>query len=87
MRTYLASQALGTVSPWTFCQHVNTAILPALEINTTITESTVQRWLRQKLGYQCKESKKGVYVDGHECPDVIKEREELIDQIFNRFEW
>ena len=28
-----------------------------------------------------------MYVDGHECPDVIKEREDFIEQIFNRFEW
>jgi hypothetical protein len=30
--------------------------------------------------------KKGVYVDGHEHPDVIKERGEYIVQIFNIFE-
>jgi hypothetical protein len=69
-----------------FCQHVNTVILPALEINATITESTAQQWLRLKLRYECKEAKKGVYVDGHERPDVIKERGEYIAQIFNRFE-
>lgn len=40
--TYLASQTLGTVTPWTFCQHVNKVILPALGIDATITESTAQ---------------------------------------------
>jgi hypothetical protein len=86
VRTYLASQNLGTVAPRTFCHHVNTTILPALDIKATITESTAQRWLRLKLGYECKESKKGMYVDGHERPDVIKEREVFIGQIFDRYE-
>ena len=27
-----------------------------------------------------------MYVDGHERPDVIKEREEFLNQIFNKFE-
>jgi hypothetical protein len=53
-------------------------ILPTLEIQATITESTAQHWLRLKLGYECKEAKKGVYVDGHECSDVIKERNEFV---------
>ena len=87
VRTYLASQALGTITPLTFCQHVNNVILPALGIEATITKLTAQRWLRLKLGYKCKEAKKGVYMDGHERPDVIKEREEFIGKIFNKFEW
>jgi len=86
VRTYLALQSLGSVCPQTFCQHVNTVILPALGVKATITESTAQRWLRLKLGYQSKESKKGMYVDSHERPDVIKEREEFLDQMFDKFE-
>ena len=86
VRTYLASQALGTVTPLNFCRHVNTVILPALGINATISESTALRWLKFKLGYQSKEAKKGVYVDGHERPDVIKEREGFLEKIFNEFE-
>lgn len=86
VRAYLASQDLGTVTPRTFSQHVNTVILPALGINATITESTAQRWLRLKLGYACKEARKGLYVDGHERPDVIKEREAFLDRIFKDFE-
>lgn len=84
--TYLTSQALGTVTPLVFCQHVNNVILPAIGIKATICKSTAQQWLRFKLGYQCRESKKGVYMDGHERPDVIKEREEFIKKIFKDFE-
>jgi hypothetical protein len=78
---YLAAQALGTVTPRRFCQHVNQVILPALEINGTISESTAQRWLRFKLGYQSKEARKGMYIDGHKHPDVIKERQEFVNLI------
>ena len=85
--TYLASRDLGTVTPRIFCHHVNVTILPALGIDATITESTAQQWLRNKLGYQCKEARKGVYIDGHEHPDVIKEREGFLDQILDVFEW
>ena len=82
IRTYLAAQALGTVMPRKFCEEVNGVILPALGINGTISESTAQRWLRFKLGYQSKEVKMGVYIDGHERLDVIRECEEFIDLIF-----
>jgi hypothetical protein len=86
VRAYLAAQALGTVTPRTLCKHVNEMVLPTLRINGTISKSTAQRWLRFKLGYECKETKKGVYMDGHERPDVIKERGEFLEQIFNRYE-
>ena len=81
MRIYLAAQSLGSVCPWTLCLHVNDVILPALEIDTKISEMTAKQWLKLRLGYECKEAKKGIYIDGHECPDVIKEREVFIAQI------
>ena len=87
MHMYLAAQDLSTITPLAFCQQVNTVILPALEITGTISESTAQRWLRCKLGYQSKEAKKGVYIDGHEHPDVIKEWQEFGNLIFNKYEW
>jgi hypothetical protein len=37
---YLAAQSLSTVTLWTLCDHVNQVILPALEIQATISEST-----------------------------------------------
>ena len=86
VRAYLAAQALGTVTPRTLRKHVNEIILPTLGIEGTISESTAQRWLRFKLGYECKETKQGVYIDGHERPDVIKERGEFLELIFNKYE-
>jgi hypothetical protein len=86
VRAYLAAQALGTVTPRALHRHVNDVILPTLGINGKISEATAQWWLRFKLGYECKEAKKGMYVDGHEHPDVIIERCEFIEQILNKYE-
>jgi hypothetical protein len=44
-----------------------------LGIQATISESTAWQWLKFRLGYECKEAKKGIYIDGHEHPDMIKE--------------
>jgi hypothetical protein len=82
---YLASRDLGSITPRTFCQHINDIILPALGIQGSIVESTAQRWLKFRLGYQCKEAKRGIYIDGYERPDVIKERKKYIDDL-DRYE-
>ncbi len=87
VRAYLAAQSLGTVSPRTFCLHVNNVILPALRINGKIVESMAQCWLKFRLGYECKEAHKGMYVDGHERLDIIKERTEFIDKLLSIYEW
>jgi hypothetical protein len=81
VRVYLATQVLGSVMPRTLCQHVNDVLLPALGMQGSISESTAQRWLRFRLGYQCKEAKRGIYIDGHERPDVIKERKQFLDEL------
>jgi len=56
-------------------------ILPALEIEGRIVEYTAQHWLKFKLRYECKEARKGVYIDGHEHPDVIEERKEFLERL------
>jgi len=85
IHVYLAAQSLGSVTPLTLFHHVNQVVLPALGIKAAISESTAQQWLKLRLGYQCKEAKKGLYIDGHECPDVIKEREGFVEKI-NKYE-
>lgn len=45
-----------------------------------VSESTAHCWLL-KLGYQNKEVKKGLYIDGHECPDVVEARKCYIKRI------
>jgi hypothetical protein len=83
VRRYLAAQNLGTITPKLFCHHVNNTILPALDLtwkNVSICERTAVNWLK-KLGYSCKDVKKGVYHDGHKRPDVIKARKKFLEQI------
>jgi hypothetical protein len=45
-------------------------LFPSLNIEDTISETTAVRWLK-KLGFKLSRVQKGVYVDGHECVDVV----------------
>ena len=83
---YLTAQSLGTVSLHVLCLHVNDIILLALRIDGKIVKSMAQRWLKFRLGYESKEAHKGIYVDGHEHPDVIKERNAFLNEQMNRYE-
>jgi hypothetical protein len=81
VRVYLATQVLGNITPRALCRHVNDVILPALGMQGMISEPTAQRWLKFRLGYQCKEARRRIYIDGHERPDVINERKEFIKEL------
>ena len=55
-------------------KEVNEQIIPSLGLDLgkeKISESTARRWLL-KLGYEMKECRKGMYVDGHEHDDVSR---------------
>lgn len=83
VRRYLAAQNLGTITPFELCRHVNEIIIPTLGAATkksSICERTAISWLH-KLGYQCKDVKKGVYFDGHERPDVVEARTKFLQQM------
>ncbi|KIO02026.1 hypothetical protein M404DRAFT_16178 [Pisolithus tinctorius Marx 270] len=61
-------------------KQVNAVILPALGLDATdhnISEGTAQWWLG-KLGYELKEAKKGIYIDGHEREDVVTYHKEFL---------
>lgn len=62
-------------------RYVNDFLLPALKIQTTISESTAVRWLKQ-LGFNLCRVQKGVYIDGHECEDVVHACHELINYLY-----
>ena len=73
---YLAAQKLGTITPQFLCKEVNEVILPTLgltEKKASICEHTAVNWLK-KLSYECKDVRKGIYIDGHERPDVVEYR-------------
>ncbi|KIK75249.1 hypothetical protein PAXRUDRAFT_173358 [Paxillus rubicundulus Ve08.2h10] len=55
-------------------KQVNETIIPSLGLDLggqKIWEGTARHWLA-KLGYELKEARKGLYVDGHEWPDVVE---------------
>jgi hypothetical protein len=88
VRQYLASQNLGTITPHNLCNHINKVIILALGLmgdKSSISEHTSLSWLK-KLGYLCKNVQKGMYVDGHERPDVIKAHEEFLQKM-EHYEW
>ena len=61
-------------------KQVNEVILSLLGLDAggeKISEVTTQQWLA-KLGYELKEAKKGIYVDGHEREDVVTYRQEFL---------
>lgn len=82
---YLALQEVGEIKVRKFRNMIIEEILPRIEPldNTanlplnTISFKTARKWLR-KLGYLRHTSKKGVYVDGHERPDVIESRKRFL---------
>jgi len=51
----------------------------------SVTASTVIRWLKQ-LGFQWKEVRKGIYIDGHEKPEVIFYRQQYFLPKWKEFE-
>ena len=77
-RTWLINQELGTISPNDFLNTINQEILPRLLsiIEKPIARSTAYLWL-PRLGFYCHETKKGLYVDGHERPNVIQYHQEV----------
>ena len=70
---WLFQQGKGKVTPIKFKHGLSNIILPSLGIfpSKPLCERTARRWL-VKLGWQCTTIKKGVYLDGHERPDVVK---------------
>lgn len=76
-RTWLGQRKLGTVTPGSFRDALNKGILPHLNIllKKPLCNRTARRWL-VKLGYRQTVLRKGIYMDGHERPDVVKYRNE-----------
>jgi hypothetical protein len=69
---WLESQKLGTVTSTGFCRAVNTTILP--DLGVTLKKPLCNHsawWWMYKLGFWQTTIQKGVYMDGHKCPDVV----------------
>jgi hypothetical protein len=66
------------VTPLKFRTALHEVIFPSLDValveGKTVCERTTCRWL-YRLGFSPHETKKGVYVDGHERADVVEYRQ------------
>ena len=64
-----------------FCKWVNKSLLPNLTIEPgfprKIAVETVHKWLHQ-LGFEVLTVRKGIFIDGHECEDVVLYRKEFL---------
>lgn len=86
-RDWLTALPAGEVTPLKFQRALNETILPALNIvlKAPLCERTARRWLI-KLGWRRTLLKKGVYMDGHERPDVVEYRQEVFLPAIMKFE-
>ena len=87
VRAHLASVPTGEVTPKQFHKALNDDILPllGLAVKGGLSERTARRWLLA-LGWRCTRVKKGVYMDGHERPDVVKYRDDVFLPLMASYE-
>jgi hypothetical protein len=72
-RAHLSTLPKGEVTPKRFYHALHERILPNLGwmLRKPLSERTARRWLI-KLGWRRTMLKKGVYIDGHESPDIAE---------------
>ena len=76
--TWLTVQKISTVTPTLFAHGPNESILPSLNVvlQKALCECTAHQWL-VKLCWTQQTLHKGMYMDGHECPDVVQYQKEV----------
>lgn len=86
-RQYLTSLKTGEVTPKLLRLHLNEEIFPSLglTLKKPLSERTARRWL-VKLGWRRTRLKKGVYMDGHERPDVQEYRSNVFLPLMESYE-
>jgi len=86
-RAWLTEQPVGSITPNAFMHALNTIILPSIGISPSkpLCERTARRWL-VKLGWTRTTIRKGVYMDGHERPDVVEYRDKVFLPKMKEFE-
>ena len=87
VKAHLSSVPTGEVTPKQFHKALNDQILPVLglAVKNGLSERTARRWLLA-LGWRRTRVKKGVYMDGHERPDVIKYRDDVFLPLMASYE-
>lgn len=59
---------------------VNLSYQTILKLILKLSAKTARKWLN-KMGFEFKRFTKGIYVDGHERPDVIEYRSKFLEQM------
>jgi hypothetical protein len=63
-------------------QYVSSTLFPTLGIeNKTSISRRTARALLESLGFEYKQHQKGIYVDGHERPDVVQYRGKFLGEL------
>jgi hypothetical protein len=75
VQSWLTSQPTGQITPCGFQIALNDTILPFLSMKGPLSERTACHWLI-KMGWRLTHFHQGVYKDGHERSDVVKDRQE-----------
>ena len=67
-----------------FCQWLNNELLPNTVLDPgyprSVSVETARKWLHD-LGFYVLQMSKGVFIDGHERPDVVESRENFLGKI------
>ena len=86
-RAHLSTVPMGKVTPKEFHCTLNEQILPSLgfALKDGLSERMAQQWL-VSLGWRHTRVKKGVYMDGHERPDVVEYQNDVFLPLMASFE-
>jgi hypothetical protein len=84
---WLTALPAGQVTPLHFQKALNAVILPSqsISLKRPLSERTARRWLL-RLGWRLKTLRKGVYMDGHERPDVVEYRTKIFLPAMEKYE-
>ena len=76
---YIINQQNLGLTLYKLVQHLREYVNPkGVQTPIEIKSRTARNWLH-KLGFEYKDVKKDVFVDGHERPDVVEDREKFLN--------
>ena len=81
IRENAAPKGRPNLTATAFCQWVNNELLPNSTLEPgyprRVSVETARKWLYD-LGFNVRHMSKGVFIDGHERPDVVESREKFL---------
>ena len=72
-----------------FCRWVNETLLPNSTLEPgfprKIGLKIARTWLHHHLGFEVLTAKKGIFIDGHECDDVVESHKLILHKMVKHF--